>query len=206
MIVKTNVQTAMKMSFKVSFMALFCHIFMVFCGNVFAEDAVKFSGSTYLGCRNYGNTNDFLTDPNDLTALKPGFIYVAAGCGSLPGSAKYRKISNGAVVEMSQGEKDALDAAESAAQTLSIRNGAKSQLDGFADNPLYQRALADILKEEINLLRKWTRDFKTEVAAATNLANLQTRVATLPTLNDRTLTQLKTAIDARIDDGTIDNG
>lgn len=35
-----------------------------------------------------------------------------------------------------------------------------------------------ILKDEINIARAWTRDFKDEVAAATSLANLQSRVAT----------------------------
>ena len=106
---------------------------------------------------------------------------------------------------MTSPEKTAVNDAMATAQTLSIRTGAKAQLTGFSDSPLYQRAFADILKDEINILRGWTVSFKAEVAAATNLADLKTRVATLPTLNDRTLSQLKTAITNRIDDGGVDS-
>lgn len=59
-------------------------------------------------------------------------------------------------------------------------------------------AFADILVSEFNILRQWEMEFKNEVAAATSLANLQSRVATLPDLPDRTLAQLKTAILNRI--------
>lgn len=118
---------------------------------------------------------------------------------------KYMKVVGGDVLEMTQEEKDAIDAAELVVETANIRISAKESVVGFSPNPLFQRAFADIIKDEFNLLRQWTRDFKTEVAAATNLANLQTRVASLPTLNDRTLAQLKTAIQNRIDDTTVDS-
>ena len=82
--------------------------------------------------------------------------------------------------EMTSQEKTAVNDAMASAQTLSIRNGAKSQLDGFGDVSLYQRAFADILKDEINILR-----------AQHGLA-------------PRTLTQLKNAIKNRVDDGSVD--
>jgi len=59
-------------------------------------------------------------------------------------------------------------------------------------------AFSDIIKDEINLVRGWTRDFKTEAAAATSLADFQARIATLPTLEDRTLQQLRNALEDRI--------
>ena len=59
-------------------------------------------------------------------------------------------------------------------------------------------AFTDIIKDEFNIVRKWTRDYKAEVAAATSLSDLKSRVATMPTLNDRTLGQLKAAIENRI--------
>ena len=119
-------------------------------------------------------------------------------------SRKYLKMVNGFPEEMSQSEKNAVDAAQASANTAAVRTGAKNSSAGFYPDPLYRRALADVLVDEINNLRKWTRDFKTEVAAATNLANLQSRVATLPTLNGRTLSQLKTSIDNKIDSGSVD--
>ena len=115
------------------------------------------------------------------------------------------KIVNNSPEEMTTAEKTAVNNAMATAQTLAIRTGAKNQLSGFADGPLFQRAVADILKDEINTLRAWTVSFKTEVAAASNLADLKTRVSTLSTLNPRTLSQLKTAIHNRADDGSVDS-
>lgn len=60
-------------------------------------------------------------------------------------------------------------------------------------------AFAGVLADEINLLRQWLMSFKAQVAAATNLANLQTRVAALPNMPDRTLTQARNAIKDKID-------
>jgi len=66
------------------------------------------------------------------------------------------------------------------------------------------RAEALLVIDEINALRQWTVSFKAEVAAATSLANLQTRVASLPTLNDRTGAQALTAIKNKISNGDVD--
>jgi len=61
------------------------------------------------------------------------------------------------------------------------------------------RALASIVLDEINALRGWLSSFQGEVAAATSLADLKARVATLPAMPDRTVTQLRNAIDSKID-------
>lgn len=116
----------------------------------------------------------------------------------------YWKHSNGSIVEMTTQEKSDVDAELAAASVASTRASAKAMLVGFSDQPLYARALADIIKDEINILRGWLASFKTEVAAATTLADLKTRVAGLPATGDRTLAQLKTAIQNRIDSGTVD--
>jgi len=63
--------------------------------------------------------------------------------------------------------------------------------------PQLLEVIVMILKDEINLTREWTRDFKTEAAASTNLANLQSRVAALPTLTERTNEQLLDALETK---------
>jgi hypothetical protein len=116
----------------------------------------------------------------------------------------YWKHVAGVISEMSQAEKDAYDAAEAAAAELAVRGGAKGGLLGFVSSALLHRAFADILKDEFNAVRGWITDFKVEVAAANNLADLKARIAGLPDLPDRTLAQLKTAIRNRIDSGSVD--
>ena len=118
---------------------------------------------------------------------------------------KHLKHSGGIVVEMSAAEKAVVDAEIAAAEDAATRSGAKSFIAGFSAQPLLLRALADILKDEINIIRGWTVSFKAQVALATTLADLKVRVATLPTLSDRTLAQLRTAIQNRIDDRSVDN-
>jgi hypothetical protein len=64
------------------------------------------------------------------------------------------------------------------------------------------RAIAALTIDEINTLREWIVSFQAAVAAASSLANLQTRVAALPNLPDRTLAQAKTAFIAKVNLGT----
>ncbi len=64
------------------------------------------------------------------------------------------------------------------------------------------RAIAALAIDEINTLREWIVSFQAAVAAATSLANLQTRVAALPNLPDRTLAQAKAAFIAKVNSGT----
>lgn len=54
-----------------------------------------------------------------------------------------------------------------------------------------------ILMSELNIARSWTRDFKDEVAAATSLTDLKSRVASLPVLTERTPAQLIDAIEEK---------
>ena len=102
-----------------------------------------------------------------------------------------------------------------------VRNATQAEIDNFAlaededekqqdadgaveileIHPRFRKlmiACASILVDEFNILRKWDRDFKNEVSQALNLSNFKTRVGSLPDLNDRSLSQLKTAIKNRI--------
>lgn len=66
------------------------------------------------------------------------------------------------------------------------------------------RAEAAVLIDELNNIRQWIVAFKAQTALATNLANFQTRVAALPDMPDRTLAQAKTAIQNKLNGGTVD--
>ena len=139
----------------------------------------------------YDQRPDTLINPDESGVTKTPAQTVA-----VPGS--------NAVRDMTQGELDALVAADGAAFDAATRQAAKDYKTGFENKGLYLRAVADVIKDELNILRGWLVDFKAEVAASTSLADLQTRVATLPDLPDRSLSQIKGATDSRIDSGDVD--
>lgn len=87
--------------------------------------------------------------------------------------AKYWKISGDTVSAMSQAERDAADAAEAAAAATAAKTGAKAEFDA---QPVL-RALASVLRDEINILR--------------NAAGLQPRTAA------QVRTAIRDAIDAQ---------
>ena len=88
---------------------------------------------------------------------------------------------------------------------LQLRQQAKEMLDEQnASNSAALRALVLVLIDELNNLRQWTVAFKQQTALATNLGNLQTRVAALPTLGDRTGQQAREAIKGKLDAGDAD--
>lgn len=87
------------------------------------------------------------------------------------------------------------------AQALIETTEAKNVIDATDRNGIYWRAVALILIDEINNIRQWTGSFKAQVALASSLADLKTRVATLPNMPDRTLQQFKTAYTNKIDNG-----
>jgi len=64
--------------------------------------------------------------------------------------------------------------------------------------PMLLEALTMIIMSEVNVLRSWISDFKSEVATATSLADLQSRIASLPDTPDRTVQQLVDAIDTEL--------
>jgi len=93
---------------------------------------------------------------------------------------KYWVEKNGDIEEMSVPQKAAIDDAEAAERDLGIRSDAKENLDVLNSPGLVLRALADVIKDEINILR-----------AEHGFA-------------DRTLVQLRTAIKNKVDSGDAD--
>lgn len=146
-----------------------------------------------------------VSDPNDPTypvganegALKDPAISNVSGQ-----PLRYWKVINNALNLMTQGERDAVDAAITAAALAAAKLAAKRIIDGL---PGYQlRGLCKLLIDEINALRERDRDRSVDVAAATSLADLKTRWAARSTLNDRTLAQAKTAYKALMDGNGLD--
>lgn len=91
-----------------------------------------------------------------------------------------------------------------AERAIANRTTAKTILSAREPASALERALTSILVDEFNTLRSWLRDYKAAVAVASTLADLKTRVAALPNMPDRTLAQLRTAIENRIDSGDVD--
>lgn len=119
-------------------------------------------------------------------------------------SLKYFKVSGNDVVEYTQAEKDALDAAEAANLLAEQRSEAKSFYSSPDALGKIERAVALVLLDEINVLRQRDRDRATDVAAAASLADLKIRWAARSGLPDRTATQARAAIENKIDSGGSD--
>jgi hypothetical protein len=86
-------------------------------------------------------------------------------------------------------------------QASILKTLAKEYHAGLKAENVALRATVALVVDELNVLRQWLADFKTEVASATNLANLQTRVASLPDMTNRTYLQAKNAIESLIENG-----
>lgn len=99
---------------------------------------------------------------------------------------------------------DASDGAQATRDLQTIRDTAKAAISLLDVMPEALRSLVILLLSEINTLRQRDRDRAVDVAAATSLANLQTRWAARPPLNDRTAQQAKAALLANIDSGQAD--
>ncbi len=114
------------------------------------------------------------------------------------GYAKFADVGGNSVRNAIQAELDNFPVAQAADEDL---QDAERATDLFLTHPQFRKlmtAYSDILKDELNIVRGWTLSFKAAVATAGNLGQLQSEVAALPDLGDRTLSQLKTAIQNRI--------
>lgn len=96
------------------------------------------------------------------------------------------------------------NAFELATSTNSIEVQAILGVDAFDSVSLTQRGFALVSLDEINNLRQWIESFKTAVAASTSLGNLQTRVAALSAMPDRTKAQIIPAAKNKISSGGAD--
>lgn len=95
-------------------------------------------------------------------------------------------------------------AAQAAWEQAGRRTDAAGLLAALSGNSILTRAVVGVLVDELNSLRDWITAFKAAVAAATSLANLQTRVAALANMPDRTLSQARDAVAAKINAGDAD--
>lgn len=108
---------------------------------------------------------------------------------------RYWKITGDVITEMNQSEKDAVDAS----LLSDSRDATVAQIDDVES--IIRQMVVSIVRE-LNIVRNWTVDFKAEVASATSLGDLQSRVAGLPDLPDRTVAQFKAQIRSDLGNGT----
>lgn len=108
------------------------------------------------------------------------------------------------VIDWTAQEISDFNAVQAATAEASLRTGSKSQFNGNNVQALGLRCLAKAVLDEINVLRTRDRDRAVDVATATNLADLKVKWALRSSLDDRTLTQAKTAIQNCVDLKTAD--
>jgi hypothetical protein len=131
---------------------------------------------------------------------------------------KYLRYTNGAIVQLTTAQMSAQDAQEAAdaaaaaaAAYIAATNAAAIQAAINASNAVryaemesdleqaivIQKGVAFCTMDQLNLLRAWITDYKAAVSNSTSLANMQTRVAALPSFAPITTNGLKTAVRAR---------
>lgn len=111
-----------------------------------------------------------------------------------PVPLEFTKVSNGVVIALSAAESNAVIFAALDAGTNATRSGASSPVTAFSVGGLDLRAIADVAKDEINLLRL-------EISIAkTNQAQFSSR----PTMAPRTLQQFQNALTNKINSGAVD--
>ena|ERR1043166_797591 len=86
-----------------------------------------------------------------------------------------------------------------------VRSGAVAEsLTGGGSLGMLERGAALVIMDELNVLRQRDVDRSADVAAATSLADLKTRWAARSAFPQRTATQIKTAIQNKINAGDAD--
>jgi len=116
----------------------------------------------------------------------------------------FKKSGTRQIVEMTQAEKDQVEAQERTARINSARVSALRELLGIGSSYARDRAIVLLSKDEVNHIREWLTSFKVEVASATSLNDLKTRVGKLPAMPNRTSEQAKTALQNILSSGQAD--
>lgn len=114
----------------------------------------------------------------------------------------YLKVANQALSEMTSQEKIDRDNSDAQQRLAEIKSGAVASIDGLDGYEL--RAIAKMMIDEINSLRQWIVEFKAAIAASSSMSDMKSRVALLPDMPDRTLTQAKTVYKGLINGSSID--
>lgn len=135
----------------------------------------------YIGSANTPDfpTQDWIINP-DLSAVV-GF------------AAKYWVISGDSVSLMSQGERDAVDAAAATA----LKDSMAANVD--AAHPAELRALVELLVDELNAHSEAINAILTAIDNGANLSGIKTAIAAISDLPTRTLQQAKNAIRTHLD-------
>jgi len=136
-----------------------------------ADVALCDDAGTYSGFLRSVNTPDYINGTN---LINPDM----SGVRGVP--HRYRKCETGQVVEMTQAEQDAVDAASTAARQTVIRGQAVTGVDAFTGRDVKLRAALLVIMDEINILRAQH------------------------SLPDRTITQFKNAVKGKINAGDAD--
>jgi len=132
-------------------------------------------------------TTNRATPPNPLALLAAlRALDATAGFVAVEGAWRVKKATAWTAPQITAAQ-NALDTC--AADTLQLQ--AQQKIDSM---DLFDKAIVLTLIDELNLLREWIVAFKAQAALATSLANLQTRIATLPDLPDRTVLQAIAAV------------
>lgn len=155
-----------------------------------------------------------------LVLVALGGIAFAESYKFLPSGNGVQRLSDGAFIPFSLGNKDysdyqawvssgnvtqAADPPPTPAQILAdLRLSALAYLDSTQGPSKAERAFILVLIDELNILRQRDRDRASDVAAATSLADLKTRWAVRSSLADRDVTQVKPAIQNKINSGAAD--
>lgn len=150
-------------------------------GNVYVFDPVTRHHRDYITSQHtpaYQGRTDVLIDP----ALPVGIPLM------------FTKETNGVVVAMSLSESNAIVASIIAALDTGVRADASAPLKDFSGLGLLMRAFADLVKDDLNILRNEISIDKT------NEALFRSR----PILAPRTFAQLQTAITNKIASRTVD--
>ncbi|RLC88219.1 MAG: hypothetical protein DRJ03_03480 [Chloroflexi bacterium] len=113
-----------------------------------AEPVVKCNGTEYKWCRSIGDTNVFLNDPNDLSTIKDGFIYIPGGCDSIAIPENERKCNDsdldGQVDEViSKTAQEIADeqVAQASALALAEKAAAEAELEAGGSSARFNRSL-----------------------------------------------------------------
>ena len=168
-------------------------IFLLMTGIAYAEDFVTYDPGTgaYQGCRSYGDTNVPLSDPNNLASVRSGYVYANPFCASVLPSVpeQYRKVVAGVVTEMTQAEKDIVDAPGIAAAAL-----AASYQTEISTNDLCEATLAQIASRIDS--EKATID--TAISGASNIAGVKTVLLDMNTRYAAAFKKIGKCVRARI--------
>jgi len=151
-------------------------------------------------------TTLILRESIDATGLDPveWLIYGKERAGDIPAlrsmcgpggvPARHRKIVSESVVEMTPAEKDAVDADMLANE----RNSTAAAIEAPQS---YEKAFAQIMLDDRNLLAQKITAILNAIDGAATLAQMKAAVALIPDPPQYTLAQLKTALRNKLDGG-----